>query len=57
MSWKPYDGGIEIEHAIKMDPAGMIPGFLKNKAATRMAKNLQLIVDYLINGTIPAPIF
>ena len=34
MSWKPYEGGIEIEHAIKMDPAGMIPGFLKNKAAS-----------------------
>ena len=57
MAWKPYDGGIYIEHIVKMDPNGMIPGWLKNKAATRTARNLQMITDYLMNGTIPEPIF
>ena len=53
MSWKPYDGGIYLEHIVKMDPAGMIPDFIKNKAATRMTNTLLIITDYLMHGTIP----
>ena len=44
---KPYDGGIEFKQAIAMDPAGMIPGFIKTKMAGRMANGLQIMVDYL----------
>ena len=57
MSWKPYDGGIYFEHIVKMDPCGMIPGWLKKKGATRTTRNLQMIIDYLVNGTIPEPLF
>ena len=53
MSWKPYDGGIYLEHIVKMDPAGMIPDFIKNKAATRMTNTLLIITEYLMHGTIP----
>ena len=35
MAWKPYDGGIEMTHVSQMDPAGSIPGFIKNKMAKR----------------------
>lgn len=57
MSWKAFDGGFDIEHVVKMDPNGMIPDFFKKKAAGRMASNLKIIVDYVRNGTVPAPIF
>ena len=57
MAWKPYEGGMELTHIVKMDPNGMIPGFIKNKAATRMANSLQIIVNYCRDGTIPEPIF
>ena len=57
MAWKPYDGGMELTHIVKMDPAGSIPGFIKNKAAARMQNSLQFIVGYVKDGTIPEPIF
>ena len=57
MSWKPYEGGMELTHVVQMDPNGMIPAFIKNKAATRMANTLQVIVNYVRDGTIPEPIF
>ena len=57
MAWKPYDGGIEITHVVKMDPAGSIPGFIKNKAASRMTNSLQFIVNYVRDGTIPEALF
>ena len=57
MEFKPYDGGIELKHIVKMDPNGMIPGFIKDKAAKRLANTLLIIVDYLQNGTVPEPMF
>ena len=57
VSWKPYDGGIEIQQLLCMDPAGMIPGMIKTAMSGRMAKALKLTVDYLKNGTIPEPVF
>ena len=57
MAWKPYDGGMELTHIIKMDPAGSIPGFIKNKAAARMTNSLQFIVNYVKDGTIPEALF
>ena len=57
MSWKPYDGGMYLEHIVKMDPAGMIPDFIKSKAASRLANTMFIITDYVMNGTIPEPIF
>jgi len=35
----------------------MIPGFLKNKMATRLANGPQLVVDYLKNGNVPEALF
>ena len=57
MSWKPYDGGLELQHVVKIDPAGMIPDFIKNKAAARLASTLLIIVDYVQNGTVPEALF
>ena len=57
MSWKPFEGGIYIEHIVKMDPNGSIPTFIKNKGAERMASNAMILVEYLVNGTIPEPLF
>ncbi len=54
---KPYDGGIEFKQVLAMDPAGSIPGFVKTKMAGRMANGLKMVIDYLQNGTIPAPVF
>ena len=57
MSFKPYEGGMELRHIVKMDPAGMIPDFIKNKAAARMANTLHVITNYVKDGTIPEPMF
>mmetsp|Transcript_13213 Transcript_13213/g.16792 ORF Transcript_13213/g.16792 Transcript_13213/m.16792 type:complete len:217 (-) Transcript_13213:107-757(-) len=54
--YKPCEGGMELKQLLCMDPAGMIPGFIKNAMASRMANGLMLMVDYLKDGTIPAPI-
>ena len=56
-AYKPYDGGIEFKQVSCMDPAGMIPQFIKNAMAGRMANALLLIVDYLKDGTVPEPLF
>ena len=57
MAWKPYDGGMELTHIVKVDPCGSIPSFIKNKAATRLANSLQVIVNYVRDGTVPEPLF
>ena len=57
--WKftPIEGGYDINFVQSMDPAGMIPGFVKTKMAKRLASAPTMIVDYLQNGTVPEPIF
>ena len=40
VSWKAYEGGIELAYVGKMDPNGSIPDFIKNKFAARMTNNL-----------------
>ena len=57
MSWKPYEGGIELQNLTEMDPCGSIPDFIKKKMAKRMANGLQILVDYLQTGAKPEPIF
>ena len=57
MSWKPYEGGIELQNLVEMDPAGSIPGFIKTKMAKRMANGLLVLVDYLQTGNKPEPLF
>ena len=57
MGFKEYEGGMELSHVVKMDVAGSIPGFVKNKAAARLANTLQVIVGYIRDGIVPAPIF
>ena len=57
MSWKPYEGGIELQNIVMMDPAGSIPDFLKKKMAKRMANGLDILVKYLQTGEKPEPIF
>ena len=56
-SYKPYDGGIELQQILCMDPAGWIIGPIKTAMSGRMAKALQLIVNYLKTGEIPPPPF
>ena len=57
MGYKPYEGGMELAHIIKMDPQGMIPSYIKNKATTRLTTSLKIIVAYVKDGTVPEPIF
>lgn len=48
-----YEGGHELKYVISMDIAGMIPGFVKKKIATRLANVGLQIADYVMHGTIP----
>ena len=56
-SFKPIEGGLQITMAQSMDPAGMIPGFIKTKMAKRGTSAPQLLIDYLVNGTVPESVF
>ena len=57
-TYKPCDdGGVEITMLVSMDPAGMIPGFIKNTIAARISNAGLMMADYLRDGTVPAPIF
>ena len=58
-AWKPLEdgSGFELKQVMCFDPAGMIPGMIKNAMAGRMANGLQLMIDYLQNGTVPPPAF
>ena len=40
MSWKPFDGGMDLTHIVICDPKGTIPGFVKSATANRMASML-----------------
>ena len=57
LAYKPFDGGIELKNVMAMDPAGMIPGFVKGRIGGRMANVLMLIVDYLRDGVVAEPLF
>ena len=56
-TFKPSGSGVEITMLVSLDPAGMLPGFIKNAAATRLANAAIIMADYLRDGTIPQPIF
>ena len=53
----PIEGGMECISVSQSDPCGMLPGFVKTKMGKRLGENLAIIVDFLINGTIPPPAF
>ena len=55
--FRPFEGGMELKQVIKMDVQGSIPGWIKNKVASRMADNLMIIVNYIKDGTVPGSIF
>ena len=55
--FKPSGSGVEITLLCSMDPAGMLPGFLKNMIATRLANAGLIMTDYLRDGTVPEPMF
>ena len=57
MGWLPYEGGLELHWLSKMDAAGSIPKMIKNKVAKRVGRELQILVDYIMNGSLPEPIF
>ena len=57
LKYKPFDGGVEIHMMACFDPAGLIPGFVKNRIASYMGNMGLMLVDYLMNGTVPEPIF
>ena len=48
---------MELHQVIALDVAGMIPGFVKNKIAKRLANTGLLIADYVMHGTIPEKMF
>ena len=57
ISWKAYDGGIELVQINHSNPGGSIPGFMKSKSATRAANNLIHLVNYLQTGAKPEALF
>ena len=57
LKYKPFDGGVEIHMMACFDPAGLIPGFVKNRIASYMGNMGLMLVDYLMDGTVPEPIF
>ena len=57
MASKPYEGGMELNQVIAMDVAGMIPGFVKTKIATRLSNVGLHLADYIMHGTIPPKAF
>ena len=57
MSYKPYETGIYLEHILKVDPNGMIPGFVKTAATKRITNTLHIITDYCKSGAVPEPMF
>lgn len=54
-AFKEIDGGMKLKQCMGLDPAGMIPGMIKNAMSRRMAQGLPIMVDYWMNGTIPPP--
>ena len=57
MGWSPYESGLELHWLSKMDAAGSIPKVIKNKVAKRVVRELQILIDFLMNGSLPEPIF
>ena len=57
MQGRPYEGGYELNQVTSLDIAGMIPGFIKNKIAKRLANIGMQISDYVMHGTIPPKMF
>ena len=57
MSYKPYETGIYIQHILKVDPNGMLPGFIKEAATRRITNTVKIIVDYCKSGAVPEPVF
>ena len=55
--YKPFDGGVEIHMMACFDPAGLMPGFVKDRIASYMGNMGLLLVDYLMNGAVPEPIW
>ena len=47
---------MDLKQIMNIDPAGMIPGMIKNMLAKRMANGLQNMVDYLKDGIVPQPV-
>ena len=56
-TYRPSGSGVEINMLVSMDPAGMLPGFIKNSVATRLANAGIIMANYLRDGTVPQPIF
>ena len=56
--WKfvPIEGGYDISWLQSLDPAGMIPDFIKTKMGAKMASLPMQMFDYIQKGTIPEPI-
>ena len=56
-TFKPAGSGVDITMLVSMDPAGMIPGFIKNRISTRLANAGLIMANYLRDGTVPEPMF
>ena len=50
------DGEMEIRQMVCLDPAGMIPDFIKNKIAKRLKDQTEFVVRYLVTGEKPPPL-
>ena len=55
--FEPFEGGYNIEQVSCFDANGWIPGGVQQLGVTRTGELVRHTVDYLINGTIPQPVF
>ena len=53
----PYEGGHDMVQVSAFDVKGWIPGFVQGVAVSRQADVLKHMVDYLMTGKKPDPIF
>ena len=56
-TYKAIEGAMEISMLVSMDPAGMLPSFVKNRIASFMCNAGMIMANYLKDGTVPEPIF
>ena len=53
-SYKEYESGLELHQITKLDCMGSIPDWAKTMIAGRTSNNLQMVVNYIRDGSVPA---
>ena len=57
MKFEPFEGGYNVEQVSCFNTNGWIPGVIQQLSVSRTGEIVRHTVDYLINGTIPPPVF